>query len=47
MRKKTINNLIIKAMIIICSPVLVVCFGIVGVILSIVGVDSDNSYDED
>lgn len=47
MRKKTINNLIIKSMIIICSPVLVVCFGIVGVILSIVGVDSDNSYDED
>ena len=47
MKKRTINNLLIKAMMVICSPVLILCFGIIGVILSIIGVDSDNSYDED
>lgn len=43
MKTKTINNILIKALIVICSPILVLCFGILGVSIVLF---SNRDYDD-
>lgn len=43
MKAKFINNILIKVLMIICSPVLVLLFGLIGLFIALFG---DSDYDE-
>jgi hypothetical protein len=43
MKAKFINNILIKALMVICSPVLILLFGIIGLCMVLFG---DSDYDE-
>ena len=43
MKAKFFNNILIKALMIICSPVLILSFGIIGFCIAFFG---DSDYDE-
>lgn len=43
MKAKFFNNILIKALMIICSPVLILLFGIIGLCIALFG---DSDYDE-
>jgi hypothetical protein len=41
MKSKLINKLLVKALMVICSPVLILLFGIIGLCLALFGDDDD------
>lgn len=43
MKAKSINNILTKALMIICSPILILLFGIIGLCIALFG---DSDYDE-
>lgn len=43
MKSKLINKLLVKALMVICSPVLILLFGIIGLCMVLFG---DSDYDE-
>lgn len=43
MKTKSINKILIKALMVICSPILVLLFGIIGVCFALFG-DGDDEF---
>lgn len=43
MKAKSINKFLIKALMVICSPILIVLFGIIGVCFALFG-DGDDEF---
>ena len=43
MKAKNFNKLLIKALMVICSPILILLFGIIGVVFALFG-DSDDEF---
>lgn len=43
MKSKLINKLLVKALMVICSPVLILLFGLIGFCMALFG---DSDYDE-
>jgi hypothetical protein len=41
MKSKLINKLLVKALMVICSPVLILLFGIIGLCIALFGDDDD------
>jgi hypothetical protein len=41
MKSKIINKLLVKALMVICSPVLILLFGIIGLCIALFGDDDD------
>jgi hypothetical protein len=41
MKSKLINKLVVKALMVICSPVLILLFGIIGLCIALFGDDDD------
>lgn len=41
MKSKLINKLLVKALMVICSPVLILLFGIIGLCIGLFGDDDD------
>jgi hypothetical protein len=41
MKSKLINKLLVKALMVICSPVLILLFGIIGLCVALFGDDDD------
>lgn len=43
MKSKLINKLLVKALMVICSPVLILLFGIIGLCIALFG-DNDDEF---
>ena len=43
MKAKSINKILIKALMVICSPILILLFGIIGLCFALFG-DSDDEF---
>lgn len=41
MKSKLINKLLVKALMVVCSPVLILLFGIIGLCIALFGDDDD------